>query len=382
MLFAAIRGAFAQAPTLRSDARLTIVPNTTLVIQGSVDNRGTLRNDGHIKVAGQWVNSGLYDAGTGHVTFNSTSPTVPQVIHHNGQAFSGVTIAGGTRKVVVSDLFIENNIFFEKGIVEAAGGAKVIFGPDIAMEGMSTASHIYGSVYQRGSGYKVFPLGNGVEYLPVEIPEVDNVEELIGVQLFEPQYPVTVQGDGLETILTPRYWYIEALSGQLPSSPIVLPLDRSRFNTDDQVVVVQAVTTDGKFVSIGRAVDEPRVAGDRVMSGSDISMPVVTLARSRSGHAQLADHGVIVHNAVSDNGDGLNDFIMIQNIERYPENRFSVFNRWGDKVFEVQDYDNQHRVFRGRSNINREAVLPSGQYFYVLTLPDQQPLRGFIVVRQ
>jgi gliding motility-associated-like protein len=54
-------------------------------------------------------------------------------------------------------------------------------------------------------------------------------------------------------------------------------------------------------------------------------------------------------NAVSPDGDGLNDFFLIQGIECYPNNTVEIYNRWGIRVFGVDGYDNKNNVFRGLS---------------------------------
>ena len=84
---------------------------------------------------------------------------------------------------------------------------------------------------------------------------------------------------------------------------------------------------------------------------------------------------------MSPNADGLNDQLRIENIENYPGNKLTVFNRWGDKVFEVEDYDNAENVFKGRSNINGSTELVTGSYFYVLDIPGRESIRGFIAVK-
>lgn len=74
---------------------------------------------------------------------------------------------------------------------------------------------------------------------------------------------------------------------------------------------------------------------------------------------------VVVYNAMSPNGDGLNDTFIIQYIdliEEIRENKVTIYNRWGDVVFEVENYDNVNRVFTG---LNKNGnVLPAGNYFY------------------
>jgi len=73
--------------------------------------------------------------------------------------------------------------------------------------------------------------------------------------------------------------------------------------------------------------------------------------------------GVIIYNAVSPNSDGKNDFFNIANIDLLqPENKVTIYNRWGSKVFEVENYNNDDRVFKGLNDNRNE--LPSGTYFY------------------
>jgi gliding motility-associated-like protein len=89
---------------------------------------------------------------------------------------------------------------------------------------------------------------------------------------------------------------------------------------------------------------------------------------------------VIVYNAVSPNGDQKNDFLFLQYIEVIPAaaiNRVSIYNRWGDEVFSVADYDNRTRVFAGTTPNGDK--LPTGTYFYKIVMPNaNKTLTGFL----
>lgn len=358
------------------DSKITLAPNASLTVRGEVDNQGTIVNNGHLKVSGAWLNSGTYVAGVGQVTFNSQSSTVPQIIHHNGQTFGKLSISGGNRKIILSDLTVEREMYFDDGIVEAAGSSKIVFSPKAGIFGASDRSHVHGVVYQQGSGHKLFPIGNGLMYLPVELPEVSDPSAVIGVQAFEFENLSLSKGSALESISTRRYWHISVQSGLLPQSPIILPLgDESWSAETEKVVVVEARSPDEAFTSIGRSLFAGENENGRIRSEFNISAPFVSLAR------EAVESDLIVHNAVSSNPDGLNDYVRIQSIENYPENKFTVFNRWGDKVFEIENYNNDQNVFRGWSNFNGHSELVSGSYFYVLELPGRESLKGFIAVK-
>ena len=92
---------------------------------------------------------------------------------------------------------------------------------------------------------------------------------------------------------------------------------------------------------------------------------------------------IVVFNGISPNGDGLNDFLTIQNIELLPEtknNTVMIYSRWGDEVFKVSDYNNADRVFKGDTNSG--SKLPAGTYFYKIVLPNaDKTMTGFISIK-
>ncbi|MFV5700227.1 gliding motility-associated C-terminal domain-containing protein, partial [Flavobacterium sp. ZT3R17] len=87
----------------------------------------------------------------------------------------------------------------------------------------------------------------------------------------------------------------------------------------------------------------------------------------------LACGTVLVHNAFSPNGDGINEKFIIDNIDDticYPDNTVEIYNRWGVLVFETKGYNNTSNFFdgvsQGRSTIQQTSGLPTGTYFYIL----------------
>ena len=69
-------------------------------------------------------------------------------------------------------------------------------------------------------------------------------------------------------------------------------------------------------------------------------------------------------NTMTPNGDGANDTFFIQNIETFPNNDLTIYNRWGAKVFETTGYNNDwNGTFNGKP-------LPVGTYYYHIKLND------------
>jgi len=91
----------------------------------------------------------------------------------------------------------------------------------------------------------------------------------------------------------------------------------------------------------------------------------------------------LVHEAISPNGDGVNDQLTIENITGYPENNLMIMNSKGTKVFESSGYDNLNKAFDGHSSITGARV-PQGTYFYMLkykALGVVKNKTGYILVR-
>jgi len=93
--------------------------------------------------------------------------------------------------------------------------------------------------------------------------------------------------------------------------------------------------------------------------------------------------GIVVRQGVSPNGDGSNDFLMIEGITNYPDSKLTIMNRNGMLVYEAKGYDNSARVFDGHSNKNG-SMPPPGTYFYSLTYKVKGVIKfktGFIVLK-
>ena len=91
---------------------------------------------------------------------------------------------------------------------------------------------------------------------------------------------------------------------------------------------------------------------------------------NNSAEATVVPTGIIIYNAVSANGDGLNDYFKIEGLHHYPDNTVEIYNRWGVKIFETNGYGSNDNVFRGisdgRTTVKKGEIVPEGTYFYML----------------
>jgi gliding motility-associated-like protein len=78
------------------------------------------------------------------------------------------------------------------------------------------------------------------------------------------------------------------------------------------------------------------------------------------------------------NGDGHNDFFMVQGLDAYPGNLLTVLNRWGNVVMEQLNYKNDW----AGDNAKGEP-LPNGTYFVILSINNgQRTLQGYVDLRR
>ena len=79
---------------------------------------------------------------------------------------------------------------------------------------------------------------------------------------------------------------------------------------------------------------------------------------------------------VSPNGDGINDFFEIQNIENHPNNELLVYTRSGVVIFSTRNYRNNW------SGATDNGLVPEGSYYFTLDLEGDDTLdrQGWIYI--
>jgi gliding motility-associated-like protein len=151
----------------------------------------------------------------------------------------------------------------------------------------------------------------------------------------------------------------------------------------------QAVTLTGETGGTFTAPDGLTIdanTGTITPSTSDIGTYTVTYTIPASGQCaevlttatveivELLEE-VYIPQGFSPNGDGVNDYFVINNIEQYPHNHIVILNRWGDKVYESTPYTNG---WDGQNYFGLKMgtdPLPIGTYFYILDLGNKSKIK-------
>lgn len=93
---------------------------------------------------------------------------------------------------------------------------------------------------------------------------------------------------------------------------------------------------------------------------------------------------------LSPNGDGQDDLFVIAGLSRYPENKLTVYSRWGTEVYSAMPYRNDWDgttvpvPAKGKSKRMPLAPepLPAGTYHFVLETAQADPgiVKGFLTI--
>jgi len=150
-----------------------------------------------------------------------------------------------------------------------------------------------------------------------------------------------------------------------------------------------ALNTDGSPTIITTVVTAPdgTTTNTYVITINQVSTPspldaVNSIAPGAPVSDVAVNDGIVVHQALSPNGDGINDVLTIDGLQKYSSNRLSIMDSNGVAVFSAQNYDNVNHVFDGHSN--KGVMQAPGTYFYVLQYKDGNATKtktGFIVLK-
>ncbi len=117
--------------------------------------------------------------------------------------------------------------------------------------------------------------------------------------------------------------------------------------------------------SVGECMVETKSAGNFVY----------TQGFEQPGGVGLTGGAPVIYNGITPNGDGINDFWFIDQVDSFANNKVFIYNQWGLLVWHTADYDNVTHVFTGLNDKNEK--LPSATYFYIIN-SDKYNRNGWI----
>lgn len=351
---------------------------------------GDFTNDGIVYIFDNWNNDGdvLYtgEESKGRTVFNGKK--VQKIDGRKTTYFQDVIFDSKSDSLVPFRLnqiiSVNGKAEFRAGIVEVNKESVMIFNENAIHSEASDLSFVDGKVKKIGNSMFEFPVGNDLFFRPA-FHTKDGVGDgnVYTAQYFhqnsDNQYKHASKEDSILLINDKEYWSVTRDRG---TDKIVLTLTLDSQTTPNEfldvtsgmkVVIVRWDAALSKWIEEKGEVSEPipntsKDAGYSQLLTAQVSgYGIFTMALVKDNKS-LDD--VIVYNAVSPNGDGVNDTFLIEGIKDYPDNSVEIYNRWGVKVYDAKSYNESDVMFRGYSDgrvtVNRGKKLPTGTYFYIL----------------
>ncbi|GAB4235197.1 MAG: hypothetical protein Tsb0034_09240 [Ekhidna sp.] len=132
------------------------------------------------------------------------------------------------------------------------------------------------------------------------------------------------------------------------------------------------------------------VSGIDVTELSDGTLTVSLTLTDQAGNTGDPVTDEVIKNTQEEIPQGFNpnrETWQIPGIEKYPNNKVVIFNRFGNTLWKIEGYNNQDKSWDGNSNVTGVVGgggAPDGTYFYVLEfLDDALPTKnGFVIIKR
>ena len=385
---------------ITNEGLFSVSPEDIVSIKGSFENTATgdLTNDGTVMYFHDFINDGAYG-----ITTNSTTSTT--IFTVEGHPLSAKQIKGNQLTSFYNIIFdspvskvafdLKNNIDaaglvdFQNGIVLIDSTynpvTKVSHGMFTFKKGAQTqhvgdASHVQGTIEKIGNEVFVYPIGDQEKYRPARISaSKEDGDIFLGQYVYQDEAFFKARQHkvgAINTINDQEYWIIS--KGNEKQSDVLLTLTWDESTTSGEVLTnpeeeLHVIRWDSKqqiWVDEGGVVDMSTKEVTTI--GTVKGYGIFTLGTVKKDW--ILDGDIVIYNLVTADGDGKNDYFIIDNIKNYP-NKVEIFNRWGARVYETTNYDpkgdGSSNVFRGYSEgkvtVDKGTKLPSGTYYYVIT---------------
>ncbi len=312
-------------------AQLTIAPGTTVKISGDVSTPGSVT-----------VNSGQADFSTAHLYLTGANQTITT---SSPVTIQGLTLNGDGIKTAAGELTVTRDLIFTLGVLNP-GSQRFTYSGTTTLSG-NTNSFVNGTLFQRGSGVRFFPIGVSSTYIPMRLNNVQDAAAEVGVTAFTSGASLVLLPD-VSSLANNRHWEILVSAGSLSGSTASLYIPGSSVEGLQPLVVVEADNSNGATaINVGGGTLDPFVT-----SSSPITKPVLTIGIGGDIELQILDL------ITPYNKDEINDRLQIVNVDYATDNKVTLLDRWGAVVKEWVNYRNDDTFdFSGLSPGNYICVL-------------------------
>ncbi|TXN36814.1 gliding motility-associated C-terminal domain-containing protein [Flagellimonas hymeniacidonis] len=366
--------------------------------QTALYNSGNIRihPNGNLGFHTNLVNDTAFDQNEGLAGFYGNQ--VIQVSGSISPTFRDVEFLVSNNVFLQNSVSVDNNVNFVDGNILTPLNDQTIhlnFQNNGFFTGESDASKVTGFAAITNRSFFSFPVGDQNQLRPLLLDSESESPLAICAYFFEnPSSPSSILESfdieekvrDIGTVTDREFWIIQS---DVPATVTISWNSRSALGlipntTADAIIVVGWSKQANQWVIIGNSAQSGDISQGFVTSQTFIPSDFEAIT---FGTIPLPTDTFAVNNPtlgnyfLSPNGDGTNDFLVIEGMSESPNNSLRLFNRFGQKVFEKINYVDE---FTGISNtgsllLSQDIGLPEGIYYYLVTLDDLElTYQGFL----
>ncbi|MCL6268324.1 gliding motility-associated C-terminal domain-containing protein [Flagellimonas myxillae] len=357
--------------------------------QNGLYNSGNIQMhpDSQIGFHANFINDSSFDQTVGLAGFYGTNSL--EVLGSIPPTFWDAEFMVTNNILLQNPINVQNNTNFVEGNVDTPLDNQAVylnFMQDGFYSGDRDVAKITGFAAINNRNFFVFPVGDQNQLRPLTLHSQGNTPLARCAYLFEnPSNPPSLAANyntgekvpDIGTVTDKEFWILD--SG-VPASVTISWNPRS-----DLASIPNASFESIIVVGWSKGANQWVVIGNSAKSG-DLSNGFITsqvfnpndYAVITFGTVPLPTDTFAVNNPtlgnyfLSPNGDGVNDFLVIDNMDQSPNNSLRIFNRFGQKVFEKINYVDEFNGLANTGNfyLSQDKGLPEGFYYYLVTLDD------------
>lgn len=315
-----------------------------------------------VAVKGNVSNGGTYDFSNANLRITLQSNTAPQTISGNISAQS-LYLFSGQNTTVNGNLTVTTEMYFNSGLLTPGASGKILYtgaAENINGDegGSYDDSYVAGKFFVLHGDRNFFPVGEGsIGFAPAYLD--GNGADEIGIQVFDQDAGLIFDPTGtIGEIDGTRYWEITTANLTGLDTKVTLSADGvTMTNPDLSLVVVQAEGTGTEAENLLSVIN-----GSEITSRRSVTKPILAIGGSREVE-------LVIHDIITPFSPGENDYLVIENIEKFLVNKVTLLDRWGGKVHEWTNFTNYGPPFLNPDGYDFKTLSP-GNYICIVEYGD------------
>ncbi|RAV97787.1 T9SS type B sorting domain-containing protein [Pseudochryseolinea flava] len=338
-------------------AQITIANGTAIVASDGTEIVAAVK--------GNVSNGSTYDFANANLRITLQPNTIDQTIGGN-LVVQSLNLVSGTNTIANGTLTLKEQIYFNTGLLMPGSSGKILYtGVRENIHGDEAGrfddSYVDGKFYVLHSGRNFFPIGTeSIGFAPAYLD--GNGTDEVAMQVFGEDGGFLFDPTGnIGEVDVTRYWEITTANLAGLDSKVTLATNGVVMANPDLAPVVVQADAPGTHVENLLSV----INGAEITSRRSVTKPIVTVGGSRE--VELVIHDIITPFSTGDP----NDYLVIDNIEKFMVNKVTLLDRWGGKVHEWNNFTNYGPPYLNPDGFDFKTLSPGG-YICVVEYGDPE----------